>query len=119
VPEFYYCEKLSYFPEEKIRRFFRGGREVAIVQDKGKLYAFSNRCTHADFQLHFGFIEDGCIWCPIHYGVYDLPTGKAKSGPVTDLDTFEVKIEGEDVYVRIPAQDSLSGTASTDVEPGS
>ena len=102
--EYHYCEKLSYFPEEKIRRFFRGGKEIAVVQFEGKLYAFSNRCTHNDFQLHFGFVEDGCVWCPIHYGVYELATGKAKSGPVTDLETYEVKVEGDEVYVALPPQ---------------
>jgi nitrite reductase/ring-hydroxylating ferredoxin subunit len=102
--EYHYCEKLSYFPEEKIRRFFRGGKEIAVVQVGGKLHAFSNRCTHNDFQLHFGFVEDGCIWCPIHYGVFELASGRAKSGPVTDLETFEVKVEGDEVYVGVERQ---------------
>lgn len=93
---------LDYFPEEKIRRFFRSGREIAVVRYQGQFYAFSNRCTHADFQLHFGFVEDGCIWCPIHYGVYELASGKAKSGPVTDLATFEVRIQGDEVLVGVP-----------------
>lgn len=100
--QFYPVGNLDYFPEEKIRRVFRGGREIAIVRYNDRFYAFSNRCTHADFQLHFGFVEDGCIWCPIHYGVFDLPTGKAKSGPVTDLVTFEVRVEGDEVMVGVP-----------------
>jgi nitrite reductase/ring-hydroxylating ferredoxin subunit len=66
-------------------------------------YAFSNRCTHADFQLHFGYIEDGCVHCPIHYGVYDLETGQARGGPVTDLPVYEVRVQGEAVQVRLPA----------------
>ena len=101
--EFHHVGNLDYFPEEKIRRVFRGGDEIGIVRYRGRFYAFHNRCTHADFQLHFGFIEDGCIWCPIHYGVYDLASGKAKSGPVTDLATYEVRVEGDDVFVGVPA----------------
>ena len=97
----FYCEQLGYFPEGKIRRFFRGGREIAIVLHEGELRGFSNRCTHEDFQLHFGYIEDGCVHCPIHYGVFDVTSGKAVSGPVTDLETFKVRVEGEDVYVEV------------------
>jgi nitrite reductase/ring-hydroxylating ferredoxin subunit len=101
--EYHYCEKLSYFPEDKVRRFFRGGKEIAVVQHAGRLHAFSNRCTHEDFQLHFGYVEDGCIHCPIHYGVFDLLTGRALSGPVTDLATYEVRVQGDEVYIGVPA----------------
>jgi nitrite reductase/ring-hydroxylating ferredoxin subunit len=100
--QLHYCENLSYFTEDKIRRFFRDGKEIAIVMHEGKLHAFSNRCTHEDFQLHFGYVEDNCVHCPIHYGVFDLPSGKAVSGPVTDLETFEITIEGEEVFVAVP-----------------
>ena len=102
--EYHYCEKLTYFTENKIRRFFRGGKEIAIVSMDGRLYAFSNRCTHEDFQLHFGYVEDACVHCPIHYGVFDVASGKAVSGPVTDLETFDVRIEGDEVFVGLPAQ---------------
>ena len=99
--QYHFCEKLSYFTQNKLRRFFRGGKEIAIVNVDGTLHAFSNRCTHNDFQLHFGYVEDGCVHCPIHYGVFDYATGKAISGPVTDLETFEVKVEGDEVFVGV------------------
>lgn len=102
--EYHYCEKLDYFTEAKIRRFFRAGKEVAVVRVDGKLYAFSNRCTHNDFQLHFGYVEDGCVHCPIHYGAFDLATGEARSGPVTDLESYDVKVEGDAVFVGLPEQ---------------
>lgn len=107
--EYHYCENLSYFPEGKIRRFIRGGREIAVVRTDGELHAFSNRCTHEDFQLHFGYIEDGCVHCPIHYGVFDVRSGKAVSGPVTDLETFEVRVEGDEVFVGLPASGHTPG----------
>jgi len=77
------------------------GHEIGVVLWEGRWHAFSNRCTHNDFQLHFGYIEDGCIHCPIHYGVYDLETGMAKSGPVTDLPKYGVRVIGEDVQVEL------------------
>ena len=77
------------------------GHEIGVVLWEGRWHAFSNRCTHNDFQLHFGYIEDGCIHCPIHYGVYDLETGMAKSGPVTDLPKYGVRVMGEEVQVKL------------------
>jgi nitrite reductase/ring-hydroxylating ferredoxin subunit len=104
MSDFVTIDAISAFREEKIRRYFLGGREIGVVLYKGRFYAFSNRCTHADFQLHFGFVEDGCLWCPIHYGVYDLATGKAVSGPVTDLPSYAVRVDGEAVQLSLGDQ---------------
>jgi nitrite reductase/ring-hydroxylating ferredoxin subunit len=91
--------RVSDFREGKIRRFFVDGKEIAVVLWNERFYAFHNRCTHADFQMHFGFVEDDCLHCPIHYGVYDLASGKAISGPVTDLPTYPVLVEGDEVQI--------------------
>ncbi len=96
------------FTESKIRRFFIDGREVGVVLYKARFYAFSNRCTHNDFQMHFGYIEDDFLWCPIHYGQYDLATGYAISGPVTDLESYEVRVIDGDVQIGLPDADGAT-----------
>jgi len=96
---------LNEFPEGKIRRRFVNGREIAVVLWGGRFYAFSNRCPHADFQMHFGFVEDDKLHCPIHYAEFELATGKAVFGPagVSDIETFAVEADGESVRVSVPA----------------
>jgi nitrite reductase/ring-hydroxylating ferredoxin subunit len=101
VSDFVTIDTLDSFREGKIRRYFVKGKEIGVVLWQGRWHAFSNRCTHDDFQLHFGFIEDGCINCPIHYGVFDLETGKAISGPVTDLPVYAVRVQDQDVQVSL------------------
>jgi naphthalene 1,2-dioxygenase system ferredoxin subunit len=99
VSSFYSVGPLERFSESKIRRFFLDGREVGVVLYKERFYAFSNRCTHNDFQMHFGYIEDDFLWCPIHYGQYELATGNAVSGPVTDLKSYEVRVVADEVQI--------------------
>ena len=99
---FYPVGPLDRFPDSKIRRVFLDGREIAVVQYNERFYAFSNRCTHNDFQLHFGYIEEGCVWCPIHYGQFELATGRAVSGPVTDLASYPVRVVDGEVQVGVP-----------------
>ena len=101
MTEYVRIDDVNAFREEKTRRYFVGGREIGVVLYQGRFYAFSNRCTHNDFQLHFGFVEDGCVWCPIHYGVFELATGKAVSGPVTDLQHYDVRVQGDEVQIGI------------------
>ncbi len=104
MTEYVRIDDVSAFREDKIRRYFVDGNEIGVVLYQGRFYAFSNRCTHNDFQLHFGFVEDGCVWCPIHYGVFELATGKAVSGPVTDLRHYDVRVEGSDVQIALPVE---------------
>jgi nitrite reductase/ring-hydroxylating ferredoxin subunit len=117
VTTFYSVGPLDRFPDGKIRRSFLDGREIAVVRYNDRFYAFDNRCTHNDFQLHFGYIEDGCVWCPIHYGQFDLASGRAVSGPVTDLKTYEVRVVDGDVQVGIPEVEDTSATPRTSPLP--
>jgi nitrite reductase/ring-hydroxylating ferredoxin subunit len=102
MADFVNVAKVSDFREGKIRRYFLDGQEIGIVLWEGNWYAFSNRCPHRDFQLHFGFIEDDKIYCPIHYAVFELQTGLRLSGPhVDDLPSYGIRIEGEDILVSL------------------
>lgn len=102
---------LREFPEGKIRRRMVAGREVGVVLWNGRFYAFSNRCPHADFQMHFGFVEDDKLHCPIHHAEFELGTGRAVYGPegVPDIETFAVRVEAERVQVAAPAAEALEG----------
>src|SRR5438105_15038505 len=85
--------RVSDFKPGKIRRYFLPGKEIAVVQWNGRFYAFSNRCTHNDFQLHFGYVEDARVCCPIHYAEFDIDTGRRKAGPmfIDDLPVYGVR----------------------------
>ena len=113
---FYSVGPVERFSNAKIRRFFLDGHEIGVVQYNERFYAFSNRCTHNDFQLHFGYIEEGCLWCPIHYGQFDLATGHAVSGPVTDLQSYEVRVVDGDVQVGIPDETATPATETADAD---
>ena len=101
--DFVAVDKTSAFREGKIRRYFVGGKEIGVLLWNGRWHAFSNRCTHDDFQMHFGFVEDDCLNCPIHYAVFDLETGKRVSGPggIDDLPVYQARASGEDVEVSL------------------
>jgi nitrite reductase/ring-hydroxylating ferredoxin subunit len=114
VTTFYAVGPLERYPDSKIRRVFLEGREIAIVQYNERFYAFSNRCTHNDFQLHFGYIEDGCVWCPIHYGQFELETGQAVSGPVTDLASYEVRVVDGEVQVGVLEAEEAEEAATSE-----
>jgi nitrite reductase/ring-hydroxylating ferredoxin subunit len=79
------------------------GHGVALFCIDGEFFATDGMCTHATALLSEGYVEDGCVECPLHQGRFDIRTGKAMCAPVTvDLCTHPVKREGDDIYVLSP-----------------
>ncbi len=75
---------------------------LAIVRAGGILHAVNNVCTHQYALLSDGFVEDGCIECPLHQGRFNLATGEAMCAPVTEpIKVYPVKVEGGKILVEI------------------
>lgn len=81
-----------------------GEREIAVYHLPGGDYrATSNICTHEYAQLSDGWLEDGCIECPLHAARFDVRTGKALCAPAEEnLTVYELKREGDDLLVDVP-----------------
>ncbi len=81
-----------------------GDHLIAIYNVGGTIYAIADVCTHEFASLSEGFVEGDVIECPLHERRFHIPSGKALSPPVTeDLSTYPVKLEGDDIYVGVPA----------------
>ena len=75
---------------------------IAIVRAGGALYAVNNVCTHQYALLSDGYVEDGCIECPLHQGKFRLATGEAMCAPVTEpIQTYPVRVEGGKILVEV------------------
>lgn len=78
---------------------------VAVYNIDGAFYATADRCTHARASLTEGDLEGDCVVCPVHFGVFHVPTGRATCFPLTkDLATFPVEVDGDAVYVVVDKQ---------------
>ena len=77
-----------------------GEIRIALYRSEGEYFATENVCTHAFALLSDGFLEDGCIECPLHQARFDIRTGKALCAPATqDVRTYPVKVDGEDILI--------------------
>jgi 3-phenylpropionate/trans-cinnamate dioxygenase ferredoxin subunit len=58
--------------------------DIASPHDTdGSFWALNDTCTHADASLAEGWVEDGCVECPIHASRFDLKTGEVLGLPAT------------------------------------
>ena len=80
-----------------------GDKEVAVYHlPGGEFRATENVCTHEYALLTEGWMENGCIECPLHAAQFDIRTGKALSAPADeDIAVYEVKVEGGDILVSL------------------
>lgn len=90
---------LKYSPEPFMSRAKINGRSVVLVNYEGDLHALSADCPHAGGNLGYGWCEDGKLICPLHRYAYDIKTGKGDPGQNDFIDTYPVKVRGQDVYI--------------------
>ncbi|MFA7680130.1 MAG: non-heme iron oxygenase ferredoxin subunit [Pigmentiphaga sp.] len=76
------------------------GKEIALFHHDGAFFATDNVCTHQYALLTDGYVEDGCVECPLHQAQFDLRTGEAKCAPATEaIRVYPTKVENDDIYV--------------------
>jgi 3-phenylpropionate/trans-cinnamate dioxygenase ferredoxin subunit len=81
------------------------GKKVLLVYDDGEVYGIENRCSHENYELSEGVVEQGEIMCPEHGSRFSLSTGEPLSLPATQpISTFRVKIENGYIYCHSTAE---------------
>ena len=75
---------------------------IALAEDK--VYAVDDMCTHEDASLSKGSLHADCVKCPLHGSRFRLSSGEALDEPAEQaLQTYEIKIEGDNILVGLPA----------------
>lgn len=78
------------------------GEPVVLARWDGEIFALEDRCSHQDFPLSDGEVEDGTIECIYHGAKFDLKTGKALQLPaIRPVRSYPVEIRDDDVFIRI------------------
>ncbi|CAB5713165.1 Anthranilate 1,2-dioxygenase ferredoxin subunit [Delftia tsuruhatensis] len=77
-----------------------GELHLALFQSAGAFHVTDNVCTHQYALLSEGYVEDGCVECPLHQARFDLRSGQALCAPASQpIRVYPVRVEGADVLV--------------------
>src|SRR3989344_3168751 len=86
----------------KVKEFTIEGKHIAVANNEGNFFAFDASCTHAQCSLAGGFLDGYTLTCYCHGAQFDVSNGDVLAAPATQsLNTYPVKIEGEDILVEI------------------
>ena len=86
----------------RLIRFDFENATYCIYKISDGFYATDGICTHEAVHLEDGLVMDGEIECPMHQGIFDIKTGKAKSPPACkDLNVYPIKSEEGKIFIQI------------------
>lgn len=102
MADFVRVATLDEVPPGKLLGVEVNGRRVCLANVEGEVYAFQDNCTHKDFPLSAGELDEHRLECAWHGARFDVRTGRAVALPaIKPVKTFEVKVEGEAIYVTV------------------
>ena len=77
------------------------GRHVALFRLGDEFHAIDNLCLHKAGPLCEGFIDNDVVTCPWHGWSYEIRTGTLVQDPRVGVSKHEVRVEGDQVSVRL------------------
>jgi nitrite reductase/ring-hydroxylating ferredoxin subunit len=78
------------------------GRVYGLFNVDGQISAIDGLCPHQGGPLVDGPLEGCVVSCPWHGWEFDVVTGRSPLGPKIKQQVFEVKVEGDDIFVAVP-----------------
>ena len=84
----------------QMKRITAGGRRLLLCNADGRYHCVDEMCSHEDYSLFLGCIQDGKIKCSLHGSYFDLESGEPTVEPATGrICTYAVKIVKGEVWV--------------------
>jgi Rieske Fe-S protein len=76
------------------------GRKALLVNQNGKIKAFSKICTHLGCEVEWK-PEENIFFCPCHLGKFDANGKNIAGPPPRPLDQFKVEVKDNYVFVTL------------------
>jgi 3-phenylpropionate/trans-cinnamate dioxygenase ferredoxin subunit len=85
----------------QMKRIAVGGKRLLLCNSAGTLYCVDEMCSHEDYSLYLGCIQDGKIKCSLHGSYFDLTTGRPTCEPADQpIRTYPLRIDAGQVWVK-------------------
>jgi len=91
--------KTTDIPIGVMKHFEVDGLQILIANVRGNFYAVCDKCPHLSAVLSKGTLNDSIITCPRHFSSFDVTTGRAISGTRSNLQTYVLKLDGNDLLI--------------------
>jgi nitrite reductase (NADH) small subunit len=107
MSDFISVARVGQVPEGRGRTFPVADREIALFCVEGQYYALDDCCPHMGASLGTGDVRDGHVICDRHLFAFSLRDGSCSDLPTLRAETFEVRVLGDEIQVRLPDQGAM------------
>lgn len=76
-------------------------KRIAVFCVAGQFFALNGVCPHRGGPLGEGELEGTIVTCPWHGWEFDVTTGQSPINPAACVESFPIKLEGDDLYLQI------------------
>lgn len=94
--------RVAELPVGEGKTFSAGGRDLALFNEDGEIFAIDDTCPHQGASLGEGTLHEGRVICPWHSWIFDLHTGECRGVPGTAVTRYATRRTGETVEVELP-----------------
>lgn len=98
--------------EGRVMTVTAGHKGICLTHFEGKYTALDNQCPHQKGPLGEGSIEDGVLRCPWHGWDFHPCTGKAPGFDDGGVPVYQLKEEGNTIFVGLEEEDDHETTIS-------
>jgi nitrite reductase (NADH) small subunit len=105
MSEFTTVAKVGEIPEGQGMAYAVNGRMIAVFNEGGKYSAIDDFCPHMGASLAGGHVQNGLVACPWHAWRFCVNTGQWADNPRIKIDAFEVRVEGDEIQVKVPPKE--------------
>ncbi|VTU34392.1 Naphthalene 1,2-dioxygenase system ferredoxin subunit [Variovorax sp. PBS-H4] len=93
---------LADLPPGNVRWCSVEGRDLALYNVAGEVFASQDQCSHGSTSLSEGELDGYEIECPLHHGSFDIRTGAPVALPcIKAIQVFPVKVEDGEISVAL------------------
>ena len=93
---------LGELPPGALIEVIHDGAPYALCNVGGHIRALTGECPHNGGPLGQGTLDGPLITCPWHCWQFDSNTGTCIFGDDLAIDTYEVRVEGDDIFADLP-----------------
>lgn len=77
--------------------------KVALFASDGEFFCTDDTCTHEDYSLADGWVEEGVVECTLHMAKFSLRTGEVLCPPASaPVAVHPVALIDDELYVSLP-----------------
>jgi nitrite reductase/ring-hydroxylating ferredoxin subunit len=78
------------------------GKEIALFNVKGTIFALNNHCPHMGGPLGEGGLEGKMVTCPWHGWQFDVTNGTCENMPGENVSCFQIEVVNGEILYRSP-----------------